>query len=113
MRCPKCRRFGVQDEGQSGQLKCTWNDCLFMFEKEENIDTCPITNQTVPEKSLCCGSAWIGGHQLPGRLMKLGLRVFYKCGASLSVHDDLGDGAYFLLSKNCCDKEEQENGKVP
>jgi len=34
------------------------------------------TNQTVPEKSLCCGSDWLGGHQIPGKKMKLGLRVF-------------------------------------
>jgi hypothetical protein len=70
------------------------------------------TNQTVPEKALCCGSHYLGGHALPGNKMRFGLRVFYKCGASLSVHRSAGDGAWLLLSKNCCRNEETEDGEI-
>jgi hypothetical protein len=71
------------------------------------------TNQKVPEKSLCCGADYLGGHALPGQPMRFGLRVFYKCGASLSVHHSAGvDNAWFLLSKNCFAKEEKENGSI-
>lgn len=66
-----------------------------------------LTNQTVPEKSLCCGSDYYGGHEVPGKKMKFGLRVFYRCGASLSVHTKAQDGAWLLLSKNCCKDDKQ------
>lgn len=67
------------------------------------------SNQTVPHKSLCCGSDYLGGHEIPGKPMKPGLRVFYRCGASLSVHHNAGnDRAWMLLSKNCCKGLENE-----
>lgn len=65
----------------------------------------------VPETCMICGAAWKGGCQVPGaRFPKKGLRVFYDCGASLSVIDrekELGheghleDYCYFLRLKNC------------
>lgn len=68
-----------------------------------------VTNQMVPHKSLCCGSDYMGGHEVPGKPMKLGLRVFYRCGASLSVHHSAGfDRAWLLLSKNCLKGLENE-----
>lgn len=56
----------------------------------------------VPEKCLICGQGdWHGGHEVPGKLMKPGLRVFYSCGASLS-YKVISEGIYHLLTKNCC-----------
>ncbi len=54
----------------------------------------------VPSKCLICGSDYMGGHQLPRKEMKEGLRVFYDCGASMSVKT-LGEGVYQILFKNC------------
>lgn len=73
----------------------------------------------VPEKCLACGADWSGGHQLPGKPMKVGLRVFYRCGASLSAspagynwpepYDPAAyDGAWRLLFKNCTHGESYE-----
>lgn len=43
----------------------------------------------VPEKCLICNSKWIGGCQIPGYpFPKKGRRVFYECGASISVIDE-------------------------
>lgn len=55
----------------------------------------------VPAKCLCCGAEYQGGHQLPEKPMKEGLRVFYQCGASMSVKV-LFEGVYQILFKNCC-----------
>ena len=57
----------------------------------------------VPAKCLICGAEWRGGHQLPNKPMKVGLRVFYDCGASLSIKKEsmIEDGCYILLLKNC------------
>ncbi len=55
----------------------------------------------VPSQCMICGAPWLGGHQSPGLEMKAGLRVLYRCGSSLSVWKDRGDGAYQLLLKNC------------
>jgi hypothetical protein len=55
----------------------------------------------VPEKCLCCKSKWNGGSAIPGDTMEIGLRVFFSCGASLSVAEDLGCGCYMLRFKNC------------
>ena len=42
-------------------------------------DGCPI-----------CGAAWRGGCQVPGKpFLKLGARVFYECGGTVSVKEDL------------------------
>lgn len=53
----------------------------------------------VPEHCIICGSSWAGGHEIPGKPMKEGLRVFYDCGCSLSC-ERLSEG-YRLLAKNC------------
>lgn len=63
----------------------------------------------VPNQCMMCGAEWMGGHQVPGLPMKAGLRVFYRCGSSLSVWKDLGNGAYQLLLKNCFGPE---NAKI-
>jgi hypothetical protein len=54
----------------------------------------------VPDKCLICKSKWIGGHQKPGKAMTLNLRVFYECGASMSIME-VYDGCYLILFKNC------------
>lgn len=54
----------------------------------------------VPDKCLICGADWSGGHRVPGKNMKEGLRVFYDCGASMSV-EVLSPGIYYVLVKNC------------
>ena len=54
----------------------------------------------VPEHCLFCGANWNGGHEIPGKEMKVGLRVFYECGASLSIKEEFPEGC-FLLTKNC------------
>ena len=65
----------------------------------------PSVLPIVPEGCLFCGSAWKGGCQVPGKTFpKVGLRVFYCCGSSLSVWCDLGDGSVHLLAKNCMEK---------
>ncbi len=66
----------------------------------------------VPEKCLCCGALVSGGSDYPGKEFTLRVdnrfgpeprsgRVFYACGASMSVKG-LGSGAYSILFKNCC-----------
>lgn len=73
----------------------------------------------IPEKCLICGAPWIGGCGVPGaRYPKAGLRVFFDCGASMSVIDRykelyadydtslIDDGyCYFLRLKNCNSKD--------
>lgn len=54
----------------------------------------------VPAKCLRCGAKWTGGHEVPGKPMKFGLRVFYDCGASMSVKR-LRWGCCSILFKNC------------
>jgi hypothetical protein len=55
----------------------------------------------VPETCMICGAKWMGGHERPGHRMRPGLRVFYDCGASLSVREGYHEGAFHLLLKNC------------
>ena len=73
----------------------------------------------IPEKCQICGAPWIGGCGVPGkRYPKAGLRVFFDCGASMSVIDtakewshrgyteEHDDGyCYFLRLKNCNSKD--------
>lgn len=73
----------------------------------------------IPEKCWICGAPWMGGCGVPGaRYPKAGLRVFFDCGASMSIIDtakewnDRGyteehdDGyCYFLRLKNCNSKD--------
>jgi len=54
----------------------------------------------VPSKCLICGSEYIGGHEWIAEPMKEGLRVFFKCGASMSVRVIM-EGVYKILFKNC------------
>ena len=58
-------------------------------------------NIIVPDKCLSCGSDWMGGCQLPGKPFPFGVRVFYNCGASMSVKK-LSEDAFQILFKNCC-----------
>ncbi|MEA1883757.1 MAG: hypothetical protein U9N62_04450 [Thermotogota bacterium] len=58
----------------------------------------------VPEKCLVCGAGYLGGHELPTKPMKEGLRVFYTCGASMSVKI-LDENTYQILYKNCAGEE--------
>jgi len=65
----------------------------------------PSVLPIVPEGCLFCGSSWKGGCQVPGKpFPKVGLRVFYGCGSSLSVWCDLGEGSVHLLAKNCYER---------
>jgi len=69
----------------------------------------------VPETCLCCGARWIGGHALPGTHMKVGLRSFYDCGASISIFRECSnpdDGAFHLLLKNCWCEHNQKVGEI-
>lgn len=71
----------------------------------------------IQDKCLICGAPWKGGCGKPGdRYPKLGLRVFYDCGASMSVvdrakellgHEEYVDDGYcyFLRLKNCNSKD--------
>ena len=54
----------------------------------------------VPRNCLVCGDKYLGGHELPDYPMREGLRVFYRCGASMSVKI-LDEGVYQILFKNC------------
>jgi hypothetical protein len=64
----------------------------------------------VPEKCLYCGAGWRGGHEVPGKDMKVGLRVFYDCGASLAISEK-EDLFLRLLFKGCIKSEEDEREK--
>ena len=59
----------------------------------------------VPECCMVCGSKYTGGSQVPQKPFKdKGERVFYKCGASMSIKEmkEYSDTAYYLiLFKNC------------
>lgn len=55
----------------------------------------------VPENCLVCGAKYIGGHELPGNRMKIGLRCFYYCGSSISVRSEHHDGCFQILIKGC------------
>jgi len=62
----------------------------------------------VPKKCLICGAEYQGGSVWEGEPMKPDLRVFYRCGASLSIQGDksmIEDGSYILLVKNCSNDE--------
>lgn len=65
--------------------------------KERMTSLAPL----VPASCMICGAKWIGGHERPGHRMKVGLRVFYECGASLSIKEGFFEGAFHLLLKNC------------
>lgn len=64
----------------------------------------------VPEYCPICQAKYVGGHAAAGTRMKIGLRVFYDCGASLSIKKgDVEEGVYHLLLKNCwCDENVKE-----
>ena len=56
----------------------------------------------VPKTCMVCDADWVGGCAEPGdEFPDVGLRVFYDCGASISIGENLGDGAYLVLVKNC------------
>lgn len=57
-----------------------------------------------PKVCPCCGAPWRGGSQIPGEPLPLGARVFYRCGASLSIKENIDGNALILLFKNCCCK---------
>lgn len=71
-----------------------------------------------PLHCLVCGALYQGGHALPGAKMKEGLRVFFGCGASMSVKALDGEfvkiveyltiSPYQILFKNCCSEETNE-----
>jgi hypothetical protein len=48
-----------------------------------------------------CGAEWKGGHEVPGKRMREGLRVFYGCGASMSFKRGDFQGVFHILLKNC------------
>ena len=72
------------------------------------VDKYPQTKVRVPQHCMSCGAGYTGGHQIPEQHMTLGLRIFYRCGASLSVAEDLGDGCYMLRFKNCSGLEKSD-----
>lgn len=61
----------------------------------------------VPNNCLKCGASWRGGHEVPGKKMKIGLRVFYKCFGSLCIQSIEHSTKYYLLIR--CGKE---NGNI-
>ncbi len=87
----------TDDELEAAQKETAQQNQPSYGEEAEGMSGAP----KVPEGCLHCGSKWIGGHARPKDTMTPGLRVFYDCGASLSIKEDLGDGAYVLLFKNC------------
>lgn len=54
-----------------------------------------------PKTCLICGASFSGGHTDAGMPMEVGKRVFYDCGARVSVHSMSDIGAYSLNIKNC------------
>lgn len=67
------------------------------------------TKIKAPAKCLVCGAKWAGGSCRPGERMKESYRVFYGCGASMSVKSPLKEydaiSPYHILFKNCCSEE--------
>jgi len=59
-----------------------------------------LTPLKAPSHCFICGSQYSGGHVLPGEKMKDGLRIFFGCGASMSVKI-LVPSVYSILFKNC------------
>ena len=60
----------------------------------------------VPKTCMVCGADWAGGCAKPGdKFPDVGLRVFYECGASISVREALEGGSYLVLVKNCGNKK--------
>lgn len=62
----------------------------------------------VPEYCLICGSKWKGGSQLPNKPFRdIGQRVFYECGASMSIKEsdvkkvNVPPYFYQILFKGC------------
>lgn len=60
----------------------------------------------VPAKCLCCGAKWTGGHEVPGKPMKFRVRIFYDCGAQMSITRHSKYGCSILFT-NCQGKEPQ------
>lgn len=116
--CPKCkelrgeveRRKNMQPthEGHpvtQGALNAlisqrdeAWRQLGLQGYQEKNEEEVQVR---VPPVCLCCGSKWKGGSQVPLDKFRVGLRVFYYCGASLSVARYMGTGCYMLRFKNC------------
>ena len=66
-----------------------------------------------PHNCLICGSEWKGGHEVPGKEMKTGLRVFYKCGGSLCICkiENLIDASKYTLFIKCHKEKHDKKGK--
>jgi hypothetical protein len=62
----------------------------------EIVRELPETPETCPN----CKAKCIGGSTVPGDKMKLGLRVFYACGASIALQEEDENGQHVML-KNC------------
>lgn len=62
----------------------------------------------VPDKCLICGARYIGGHATPKEAMSVGLRVWYECGAVMSIKPDaqIFEDTYYLKIHNCSQGEE-------
>jgi hypothetical protein len=58
----------------------------------------------VPAVCLCCGASYQGGHELPGQPMKIGLRIFYECGCTISIKNNSPDSC-LILCKNCLNEK--------
>ena len=71
-----------------------------IFQKIEN-SLLPKTPETCPK----CGAKYSGGSTAPGDHMQPDMRVFYMCGASISLKDWGKDDPCVLL-KNCSELEE-------
>lgn len=56
-----------------------------------------------PERCLVCGAKWKGGASAPGCPMPEYARVFYDCGASMSVEESslFPHEVFHILFKNC------------
>ena len=61
-----------------------------------------IPNLTIKVPGICllCDAPYQGGHELPYHKMQKGLRIFYSCGASLSIKESNQDYC-LLLFKGC------------
>lgn len=106
MNCPKCNNKTkvINSRGKKEhrywyrRLQCVSCKCRFTF--GDIIIVRKETSIKVPKKCLICGAKWEGGHEVPNKSMKEGLRVFYICGGSMSVKI-LNKGVYQILFKNC------------